>query len=402
MRKNLHEFELVQREEAKPPVTDPIHRLEQELAELSDRSRSLAESLYEADLSYLRTLGAAAGQQLILASYRICTHKYPERFLALPFMERQNLQQALRQLARNLSEQLAQNLALPIPKPERKQRIVKVEAIDRPKSSGRRSANGSDNEDNEGPSTAEMAAALAAAFNSLVNIESIELEGDDADDAEDPEDADDETSDRPRNANSSNANSSSGRDDDDLAADPEEAADSEPESDPEPRPPAIDLDAGMPEVLATLATHPSRVLQWHRSREKLTNSTLRAQSHQANELLRSAGILPRKLPPAMLDIAAKGDFDDFTGNSPNLIELIMQGEGDDDSDNDNDGATRLVAVHLRLSEIHFSNPDLKPQRAAIQQVLEQLDQLRTRYEKVQHRQAIASAESAWRSAWFED
>jgi hypothetical protein len=394
---NLHGFELVQREEAKSPVTDPIHRLEQELAELSDRSRSLAESLYEADLSYLRTLGAAAGQQLILASYRICTHKYPEQFLALPFMERQNLQQALRQLARNLSEQLAQNLALPIPKPERKQRIVKVEAIERPKSSGRRSANGADNEDNEGPSTAEMAAALAAAFNSLVNIESIELEGDDADDTEDSEDSDDETSDRLRNANPS-----SERDDDDLAADAEEEADSEPESDPEPRPPAIDLDAGMPEVLATLANHPSRVLQWHRSREKLTNKTLRAQSHQANELLRSVGILPRKLPSAMLDIAAKGDFDDFTGNSPNLIELIMQGEGDDDSDNDNDGATRLVAVHLRLSEIHFSNPDLKPQRAAIQQVLEQLDQLRTRYEKVQHRQAIASAESAWRSAWFED
>lgn len=370
-------------------MTDPIHRLEMELAELRGQARSLAEQLYQADVTYLRALGTAARQQLILASYRICTHKYPEGFLALSLAQRQTLQQSLRQTARDLADRLLHNLVLPIPRKQRKARIVKV-AADRFKGEGR-SDLGTDDDGDNNPSTAEVAAALAAAFNSLVQIESIDLEDAAAALAEDRSD-DDESDDL--------ADDSSALDDPEDGDDRDEAEVSAAVSETEEEYNEGAIEDGLPAVLAALADDPRKIVQWQRSREKLTSSTLRTQSHQVNELLRKAGILPRKLPPAVLDIAAKGDLDEVVGGSPNLIDLMMQ--TDEDGEERRASATRLVAVHLRLSEIHFSDPTLKQHRAAVQRVLEQLDRLGGRYDKLQHQQAIAAAESAWRSAWFED
>ena len=390
-------------------MTDPIHRLEMELAELRDRSRSLAEQLYRADLTYLRALGVAARQQLILASYRICTHKYPEGFLALSLAQRQTLQQSLRQAAKDLADRLVHNLVLPIPRNQRKTRIVKV-AAERFKGEGRSEFDSNDDDGDNSPSTAEVAAALAAAFNSLVQIESIDLEDSDTltDDlsrdrlAEDSSELDDSDDD--------DADDGDDSDDADVDADADDVGDADAShsegvgiADPSAETVSQEIaaiDDRLPSVLAALAENPRNVLQWQRSREKLTSSTLRAQSHKANELLRAAEILPRKLPSAVLDIAAKGDLDEVAGSSPNLIDLIMQ--NDEDNDERRMSSTRLVAVHLRLSEIHFSDPTLKQHRAAVQQVLEKLALLRARYDKLRHQQAIAAAESAWRSAWFED
>lgn len=370
-------------------MTDPIHRLEKELAELRGQARSLAEQLYQADMTYLRGLGAAARQQLILASYRICTHKYPEGFLALSLAQRQTLQQSLRQVARDLADRLLHNLVLPMPRNQGKARMMKV-AAERFKGEGRSNL-GTDDDGDNNPSTAEVAAALAAAFNSLVQIESIDLE--DAAEALAQDRADDDAADDLAD-DSSELDDDEGDDDHDEGDGEATAASDTGDQD------RGAIEDGLPTVLAALADDPRKIVQWQRSREKLTSSTLRTQSHQVNELLRTAGILPRKLPPAVLDIAAKGDLDEVVGSSPNLIDLMMQ--TDEDGEERRASATRLVAVHLRLSEIHFSDPTLKQHRAAVQQVLEQLDRLGARYEKLRHQQAIAAAESAWRSAWFED
>ncbi|TAD78313.1 MAG: hypothetical protein EA001_07855 [Oscillatoriales cyanobacterium] len=402
-------------------VTDPIDRLEKELIDLRKQSKLLAEQLYQADRDYLSALGAAARQQLILATYRICTQKYPQQFLGLSFADRQQLQEALRRVARDLAAQLEKNLLLPVPAPsKRKLRLVETSA------SGSVASNHDDSEadraDDGTPSAAEMAAALAAAFNSLVHIESIELpdlaasakpditafedddgedEDEDEDDDLDEDDLDDEDDDL---------------DDEDDDLDDRPSAESRPDDgDPSDRPDAEEPDplaaiddataaallasGALPDPLLKGADNPSQVLLWQRSREKLTTATLRAQSHRVNDLLRSAGILPGKLPAAVLEIATKADLSDATSQAPNLIDLAIDGPLDDDSSK---GAARFVVVHLRLAEIQFNDPILQQRLGPIRRLLDQLDQLRARYEKLQQQQAIAAAESAWRSAWFED
>jgi hypothetical protein len=53
-------------------------------------------------------------QQLILASYHLCTQGYPEPFLSLPFSARQQLQQAIRKLGQNAAEQLIAGIKIEV------------------------------------------------------------------------------------------------------------------------------------------------------------------------------------------------------------------------------------------------------------------------------------------------
>jgi hypothetical protein len=399
-------------------VTDPIHRLEMELAALREQSKSLAEQLYQADRDYLIALGAAARQQLILATYRICTQKYPQQFLGLSFADRQKLQQALRQAARDLAAQLEKNLLLPVPAPS-KRKLRLVETSSSANAGSRNNADG-DRDDDGSPSAAEMAAALAAAFNSLVHIESIELADlttssapetvafDDDDDDEDDEDDDENNEDDDGDDEDSDASEQPNTDRPAGDGHPEAGDDPDQANAAEPDPLAAIDDATaaamlasgtLPNPLLDVAENPGQVLIWQRSREKLTTGTLRTQSHRVNDLLRSAGVLPRKLPAAVLEIATKADLSDATSQAPNLIDLTIDGPLDDDSSK---SAARFVVVHLRLSEIQFNDPILQQRLGPVRRLLDQLDQLKTRYEKLQQQQAIAAAESAWRSAWFED
>lgn len=377
-------------------MTDPIHRLEMELAALREQSKSLAEQLYQADRDYLIALGAAARQQLILATYRICTQKYPQQFLGLSFADRQKLQQALRQVARDLAAQLEKNLLLPMPAPSRR-KLRLVETSSSANAGSRNNADG-DRDDDGSPSAAEMAAALAAAFNSLVHIESIELA--DLTTSATPEtvafDEDNDATEQP------NADHPAGDAHPEAGDDPDQASAAEP--DPlaaiDDATAAAMLASGtLPNPLLDVAENPGQVLIWQRSREKLTLGTLRTQSHRVNNLLRSVGVLPRKLPAAVLEIATKADLSDATSQAPNLIDLTINGPLDDDSSK---SAARFVVVHLRLSEIQFNDPILQQRLVPVRRLLDQLNQLKTRYEKLQEQLAIAAAESAWRSAWFED
>jgi hypothetical protein len=95
-----------------------IERIEQEITELDTAVVALAEEFYNAYASYLNGLGKAVHQQLILASYHVCTQGYPEQFLQLPYTQRQQLQQTLRQLAHQIQEELLAQLHKPMPMQE--------------------------------------------------------------------------------------------------------------------------------------------------------------------------------------------------------------------------------------------------------------------------------------------
>lgn len=87
-----------------------VERIERDIAVLEDAVSALSVELRSAYESYLTVLGQVVQQQLILASYHLCTQGYPETFLALSFTQRQKLQQAIRKLGQRASKQLIAHL----------------------------------------------------------------------------------------------------------------------------------------------------------------------------------------------------------------------------------------------------------------------------------------------------
>jgi len=83
-----------------------VEQIERDIAALEETVRAIAAELHSAYTSYLTALGQAVQQQMILASYHLCTQGYPESFLGLSFNQRQQLQQAIRKLGQNAAEQL--------------------------------------------------------------------------------------------------------------------------------------------------------------------------------------------------------------------------------------------------------------------------------------------------------
>ena len=83
-----------------------IERIERDIAALEEATSAIAEELSKTYERYLIALGQAMRQQLILASYHLCTQGYPEAFLSLSFSQRQNLQQEILKLAQNAKQQL--------------------------------------------------------------------------------------------------------------------------------------------------------------------------------------------------------------------------------------------------------------------------------------------------------
>lgn len=83
-----------------------VEQIERDIAALEEVCRAIAKELDSAYTSYLTELGQAIRQQLILASYHLCTQGYPEHFLSLSFSQREQLQQAIRKLGKQASDQL--------------------------------------------------------------------------------------------------------------------------------------------------------------------------------------------------------------------------------------------------------------------------------------------------------
>ncbi len=87
-----------------------VEQIEQDLETLEEAIALLRAEFHSVYSQYLKLLGQAVRQQLILVSYQICTHGYPESFLSLSFNQRQTLQQALRKLGGHVQEQLLSHL----------------------------------------------------------------------------------------------------------------------------------------------------------------------------------------------------------------------------------------------------------------------------------------------------
>ncbi len=81
-------------------------QIEQELTLLQQRTEEMSSALEPLYEGYLKALGEAGERQLVMAAYHLCTQAYPDKFLALSWDQRNQIQRSLQTLAGQLYGQL--------------------------------------------------------------------------------------------------------------------------------------------------------------------------------------------------------------------------------------------------------------------------------------------------------
>jgi len=144
----------------------------------------------------------------------------------------------------------------------------------------------------------------------------------------------------------------------------------------------------------------NRLAAWQQRIESGIGEVLLRLSNGANRTLHHAHILPHQLPEPVLEVATKSAMmTEPTPGSPNLINLVIEAKSEEAKSSD---VMRLVAIRLRLAEVEFANPSLSNWRSRLRAIQGRLSQVGKAYRKNQRERAIAEAELAWRSSWYED
>lgn len=312
---------------------------------------AFAAELKHSYTSYLTNLGQAVRQQLMLASYHLCTQGYPEAFLNLSFDRRQQLQQEIRQLGNLAAQQL----------PSLTQGQLEFPVIDE------------DEEDEE--------------------------YGEDEDEeyGEDDEDEDDEADDAIDDETLTDSHEDTQSQEKNVAASLSQS-----------------LKKHFPNSKVTVAkiilnlsspgdmSNPISLLLWQQYIEGAIAQILRQVSRNTNRLLQSAEILPKKLPEPIMEAAATSSeaAAESIPGPPNLLNLVIEVDNEDKSQEL--AMTKLMAINLRLLEIEFADATISSGRQKIRNLLVQLNKLGKQYQKYQRERAVAEAEAAWRASWVEN
>lgn len=318
-----------------------VDRINSEIVQIEQATQAIAQEFRDAYTQYLTVLAKAAQQQLILACFRLCTQGYPDRFLNLPFQERQMLQQALRQVGAGAIEQLMLPLQEPSEEAEEAEEVEEAEQAE--------------NDDLE-----EMLLdppQAAPPRNELEEMLFAPTEGDRA----------------AAEAEASEADSAA-----------------EDEFDDE------EFEIAIVQLRFDQPIPPKALQQWREGVEANVAIVLRSISQAANHLLHQAQIVPKSLPP-VLEVAAAGIMAESPSTTPNLLNLLIEtGEQDEAK------MTQIIAIRLRLAEIEFAEPGLATARSQLRSLSARLQQLERNYRKKQRDRSVAEAEAAWRTAWFEE
>ncbi|WP_416670176.1 pentapeptide repeat-containing protein [Egbenema bharatensis] len=400
-----------------------VERIEQELAILDQAVEKLAQDFREVYGQYLAALGQAVKQQLILATYHLCTQGYPERFLSLSLHQRQELQQSLRHLTQQSQQQFLEMLnasqRIEYVPPRRRSAIgaalFELSQIDLGEAS--LNENGElellTSELSADDLTDMRLAALDLSKADLTDLPETNLAGADLEESDGsnspdethPADTDQETD--PIQSASQEGSSPSPDDQaesltvaellqEGMPADrteesdrpqgdspPVEADPSQTDSPPDPKP-----------------LHPKQLALWQEQLEENIVEELQNLSHTVNRLLQQSQILPARLPEPVLEVAAKADLaTEASSSPPNLLNLIIETETEEPKEST---TTQLMAVRLRLSEIEFSDSSTMIWRSKVRELLAQLNKLGREYQNKQKERSVAQAEAAWRSSWYDE
>lgn len=88
-------------------MSKSIKQLHHDLTVLTDKIQDLANNLQTLYQDYFQHLKIVVKRQLVLATYQVCTQKYPEEFLKLTYQERYDLQEKIKDLDNIFQEDLS-------------------------------------------------------------------------------------------------------------------------------------------------------------------------------------------------------------------------------------------------------------------------------------------------------
>ena len=175
-----------------------------------------------------------------------------------------------------------------------------------------------------------------------------------------------------------------------------------------------------PKTVPLNTANPDELLHWSRGVEYGVRETLEKISKEANALLRGAAILSNAIPAKVLEMAVEAEENGIGMNRsghPNILNLLIEAtavselnnddENDDDDDDDDEmpnpsSITKITAIHLRLAEIEFGDPNLSHARKQLRDFLERLGKLRKHYRQLKREYLTVEAKNAWRSSWSEN
>ncbi|HEY9862070.1 MAG TPA: hypothetical protein V6D16_21425 [Candidatus Obscuribacterales bacterium] len=319
-----------------------VEQIERDIAALEQMLVGTADEFYSVYSGYLAALGQATKQQLILASYHLCTQGYPQQFLRLSFNQRQQLQQSLRQLAKQAQTNLLDQL----------QRVGETQ-LDQPTDTL--------TEPDQEFSLASLDIAL------VENTEKQDL------------------------ANGTEPQTVEPQPGEPKALEPKalESETSKPKSEP----------------AESQRLTPERLFRWREGVERAIARILSQVSKEANYLFQQVDVLPKALPEVLLEAASKAEeATEAVAGTPNLLNLLVETADENRSEAAPSGlsVTHIVAIHLRLTEIEFTDSTVAVWRQKLRSLSARLQSLGKEYQKKQRERAIAEAESAWRASWFED
>ncbi|MGY6529812.1 MAG: hypothetical protein ACXITR_07775 [Cyanobacterium sp.] len=293
-----------------------IKQLRDDLTVLDTEVRLLGKELYGLYGEYIEHFAPVVARQLILASYQICTQKYPDHFLPLSYQQKVDLQGKIKGLGKIFLGKLSTYLT----------------EIDVP--------------DGE----------LFVNFpESLTGVSPLEIES---------------------------------------------------EGDGEVNSLEASIEGLSAEILPRVnlfadVLNPDDILRFYEEIEDCLGEVLTEISSGVNDLLKEYNILPAQIPAQVLEMALKNkDSSKGVADSPNLLCLVVEKE--DIVRKEIKDITPVVAICLRLGEIEFGNNRLSRDRTKIVAIINKLNALQKRYERITRLYAIAQAESQWRSCWSEE
>ncbi|MBD1998420.1 primosomal protein [Leptolyngbya sp. FACHB-541] len=364
-----------------------VERIEQDIAALDERVRAIAQEFHDTYHQYLTKLGQSVRQQLILASYHICTKGYPERFLKLSFSQRQNLQQSLQKLVQQAQVQLIELIEaayLEVASADEDEDEIDEDEVESDEVDSGEVNDATEPDETEATDTPDSAQASVSEFQTP-EFQILEFQTSESQPLE-PQPSGFESLELPFEQASAEQSEFQAH------VPPEVTSASEEESPiAEEQKPIATID---------VLDSPEAVAYWEERIEEGIVEMLQTLSHAANRLLQKASILPDKLPEPVLEVTAKsGLATEAVSGPPNLLNLLVE---TDDDDEEESAVTHIIAIQLRLSEIEFSDATLSTWRSKIRSLLARLVQLGRQYQKKQRERAIAEAEDAWRSSWFEE
>lgn len=350
-----------------------LQKIEQELKMLSEQMEEVKKELSDRYVRYLDVLGNSLKKHLSMVVYQICTQTYPHLFLKLTVQERQELQKKIRAIGDRGSEDFrsalerAEHLKLPSANQEIRETILKKLPIteeqlkmlrDRLFQSVKDESDEDENKENKEKFSSKSLNFLED--NEDNEDEILEIDDSDEDEILEIDDSDNDSDEQEEN---------------------EEEEDNEsPIQDPH---------------------HPIHLVNFVKRVEKVLVNILQDLSNQANHLLQSSKIFSAKLPPQVLEAAIEADGSgSAVGHSPNTLNLLIEAENEKSSKSSM--VMQVTAVRLRLSEIEFAEPSLSVERNRIRELGRKVKKLYKYYEKLQREKAIAEAEIAWRSIWYEE